>query len=86
MRKSTRTLQLALIGAILLFFVLLLTRVFTLAGAGWWEGLLIGVIVGLGILVGYRQLAIRSERVGSLKRVRDSILKWRWEDSQRREW
>jgi hypothetical protein len=83
---SLKVLQIALSALILLFIILLITDVFASPGTGWMEGFLLGMIVALGGWVGFRRKALHASRTKTVKRTRDSILKWRWEDRHKREW
>jgi hypothetical protein len=83
---SLKVLQIALFAVILTFLVLLMTDVFRSPGTAWIEDLLIAAIVALGVWVTYRRRMLRTGRTSMLKRTRDSLLKWRWEERNKREW
>jgi hypothetical protein len=88
---SLKSLQIALFALILIFVVLSLTHVFRGTTASpdagaWIEGGMAGMIVALGLWIGYRRIMIRANRSSTLKKTRNSALKWRWEGRHKREW
>lgn len=83
---SLKTLQIALFALLLVLLVLVITHVFRTSETSWIEPALAAIIIAVGIWVARRRAMLRSGRTRTVKKTRDSLLKWRWEERNRREW
>jgi membrane protein implicated in regulation of membrane protease activity len=84
--KSLKTLQIALFALLLVLLALAISDIFTPPRGVWIEAVLAALIVVLSIWLGKRRIAMRRDRTLTVKKTRDSLLKWRWEERNRREW